>query len=168
MDMEGALAVARLIAELDGVDGRTRLQKLVYLLKSKAHHEFKQHFILHYFGPFSHQLAAQLNFLCAAALVKEQRDDVTGSFSYRVTDEETKEQINSLRHGADEPPAWADFAKQLDGDSTELLEAVATLVYLRNRGLHGATLETEFRRIKPHLKGRFTEAKTFAKQNSLG
>jgi uncharacterized protein YwgA len=165
MDVVEALRVARLILELGGVDGRTRLQKLVHLVQSKRHPDFKQSFILHHYGPFSRELAAQLDYLCAAGIVEETRDDDTAHYTYRIAGSEAKEYIS--RKPPSEPPAWADLAKALDEQSTDFLEAVSTLVYLHNQKLRDQELEKRFLEIKPHLKKKFGKARDYARDESF-
>lgn len=166
MDIEGALTVARLITELGVVDGRKRLQKIVHLLKSKGHPEFKQRFILHYYGPFSRQLAAQIDFVCAAELVGVDRAE-NGGFRYQARGEEGRSQILELTGGGSEPPEWAEFAETLDAEPTDMLEAVSTLVYLHDAGMGGEKLHAEFEKTKPLLQRRYADAHSFAEEHSL-
>jgi uncharacterized protein YwgA len=164
MDIVEALTVARLILELGGVEGRTRLQKLVHLVQAKQGSEFKQGFILHHYGPFSRELAAQLDYLCAAELVAETRDD-TGHYTYQIAGTEAKDYIS--RTPPSQPPAWADLAKALNQESTDFLEAVSTLVYLHNQKLRDQELEKRFLKIKPHLKKKFERARDYARDESF-
>ena len=71
MDTKSLIRVARLIDELDRIEGRTRLQKIVHLLGERFPNEFRQRFKLHYFGPFSRELAGEMDFLISAKLVAE-------------------------------------------------------------------------------------------------
>ncbi len=168
MDIEGALAVARLIAELGAVDGRKRLQKLVHLLGAANHTEFKHRFILHYYGPFSRQLAAQLDFLGAAGLVEEESPaDETATFRYRVAGEDAVERVKDMRCGAEEPPRWAGLAQALNCQNTDFLEAVSTLVYLHSHRATGDDLDSKFEQAKPQLTGLLSAARTFARKESL-
>lgn len=165
MDVVEALTVARLILELGGVEGRTRLQKLVHLIQSKRGPGFKQSFILHHYGPFSRELAAQLDYLCAAGLVAENRDNDTGHYTYQIAGSEAKDYINRMRPS--EPPVWAELAKALNGEGTDFLEAVSTLVYLHNQKLRDQELEKRFLVIKPHLKMKFAQARDYAQEESF-
>ena len=168
MDLEGALAVARLIAELGSVDGRKRIQKIVHLLGEAGHADFKRRFILHFYGPFSRKLAAQLDFLCAAELVREEPPhEGSGAYSYRIADKDALGRLDTPEHGLEGAPPWAALAKRLNEQKTDFLEAVSTLVHLSSRGVSGQSLESEFSRTKPHLKDRFGCAKDFAESNSL-
>lgn len=165
MDIEGALAVAELISVLHGVQGRTRLQKIVHLLRSRGARDFKQNFMLHYYGPFSRRLVAQLDFLCAAKFVDETPDETTKGYMYRVRGDEQNQRISQLRASSAQAPPWAELAKQLDYETTDFLEALSTLVFLGEQGARGQALEDNFSQIKPHLKKHFSAARTYASKN---
>lgn len=164
MDIEGALAVAKLISVLHGVQGRTRLQKIVHLLRSSGARDFKQNFMLHYYGPFSRQLAAQLDFLCAGEFVDEKPGKTNRGYMYRVLEDEQNRGISQLRASSGQAPPWAELAKKLNDENTDFLEALSTLVFLREQGARGQALEDSFSQIKPHLKRHFSRARTYAKK----
>jgi len=167
MSTESAIAVARLIAELKNVEGRKRLQKIVHLLGASRFHAFRHRFILHYFGPFSRELAADLDFLVSAHLVAESPPDCDGG-SYRYSIPRTAaEQVERLYGDEFEPPAWVGFAKELNNANTPQLEAMSTLLFLANRKVAVRDLESEFRRIKPNLANEFLSAKKRASELGL-
>lgn len=166
--LNSALKVARLIAVLGKVEGRTRLQKIVYLMKSKGYKDFSQPFMLHYFGPFSRQLANQLGFLCDAGLVEENEGQGRGPFVYTASSDAIK-LFDGENERSKEQQEWDGFAKSLNSSekSTEFLEALSTVVFLSDRGARGEALRTEFQKVKPHLAGVFEEARTAAMNMSL-
>jgi uncharacterized protein YwgA len=163
--MEGELAVARLILELGKVKGRKRLQKIVHLLQSSGFRTFRQRFVLHYFGPYSRQLAAQLDFLRAAGLVEETETD--GEYSYQPPADRDNAAVRRLLGTPEETPAWGEFAGRLNDAETPFLEAASTLVYLSRAGFRGAALRDEFSRVKPHLKKQLSPAEEFARERAL-
>ena len=168
MEIDSSIAVAAVIKELDIVKGRKRLQKIIHLLKTKGHSEFKQGFILHYFGPFSHRLASQLDFLIGDNLISEDHDPEKG-YVYSIKDSEAEDRLNGLCSDWIDDSDWKDFAIVLNGEHVDFLEAVSTLAYIYNcnNSFQGDDLKNEFVRIKPHLKGRYKEALEFADDNSL-
>lgn len=159
MDTKSLFTIARLVDELDGVDGRTRLQKIVHLLSGRFPNDFRQSFTLHYFGPFSSELANQLDFLSSAKLVDEQppKNGTEGPFRYRIANEEARNRIREA-FGTGRPP-WSDLAKELSREERMTLEALSTLVYL-----HTGTRQPleacrqRFASIKPHLSNEFERA----------
>ncbi len=163
MDIDSTLAVGELVRTLEEVRGRKRLQKIVHLLKSKGFVEFQQGFVLHYFGPFSSRLASQLDLLCAARIVEETKEGDT--YVYRLRPDTGAEDRAGGRTAGLQNPAWVSFAKKLNNKDTPDLEAVSTLVYLRQAGFRGERLKAEFIRVKRHLKDRFSDAKGFASKH---
>lgn len=163
MTLDSALAVARLVSLIGRIEGRKRLQKLVYLLKSSGYKDFDQQFVLHYYGPFSRQLARELDFLHQANLVREippgeDENRSEGTYVYApVLGGDKKPRIVELT-GARRKPPWQEAAKLLADQSTPFLEALSTVVYLRRKGLTGEQLKEGFRRTKPKLGHHFSRA----------
>ena len=62
--------LAKLISSVGKVDSRKRLQKAVYLLQS-AGCPLKCDYILHYYGPYSFDVAALVNCLDGADIIEE-------------------------------------------------------------------------------------------------
>ena len=165
MDLDRGLAVVKLISELGKVEGRKRLQKIVHLLKSKGYKEFNYGFVLHFYGPFSRELANQLDFLCTAGLIEESRLDL--AFNYQTPNEDLKHFLQNLLPKTKNMRSWIDFAKELDKKETPFLEALSTIVYLSKAGFEEGELKSKYDRIKPNLKSQFNEAKDYAQQHSL-
>jgi hypothetical protein len=60
-------------------------------------------------------------------------------------------------------PGWIDFARRLNREDKATLEAVSTLVFLRNRPARkDNSLRQEFGRLKPHLVYKFEIADRLA------
>lgn len=150
MSMDAPIALARLIAELKAVAGRKRLQKIVHLLRASGSPDFRYRFILHYFGPYSRGLASDLDFLCAANIVKEVRFS-DGSYRYSIDGEEGEKRIHDLTGGTAPEMKWASLATKLNNEDMPLLEALSTIRFLVDRGHEGDKLRGEFTTAKPHL-----------------
>ena len=165
MSLESSLAVARLVSSLGRIEGRKRLQKIVHLLKSKGYHEFDQEFVLHYYGPFSRQLAAQIDFLCQIEFINEAKNEAGDAYTYEPVRVEVEgEKLSALDALVDEQeqPAWGSVAESLNEKDTPFVEALSTVVYLHKIGRTGERLQTEFCRIKPKLAPRFQEVENYA------
>lgn len=68
------------------IAGRTRFQKIVFLLKSKEGVHFDYRFIPYYYGPYSAELQLEINLLEAAGLIQVTPQD--GSlYMHRLTQE---------------------------------------------------------------------------------
>ena len=80
--------LAKLIASVGQVDSRKRLQKSVYLLQS-AGCPLKCDYLLHYYGPYSFELAGLIDQLCGAKVIEETSEQLdTGAVRYKsaITD----------------------------------------------------------------------------------
>lgn len=163
MDTKSLFTIARLIDELDGVAGRTRLQKIIHLLGERFPSEFRQSFTLHYFGPFSRELAGEVDFLISAGLVAEDCpvDGTDAPYRYRVASEAANKRIEEA--SGPKKPGWIGLAQRLNREDKPSLEALSTLVFLRNCLRHSPDLlQRQFERIKPHLADRFDTAVALA------
>jgi len=63
--------VLRLLNELDTVEGRTMMQKIIFIIKSKFGQFRDFAFSIHYYGPFSSDLAEELDTLRLKGLIEE-------------------------------------------------------------------------------------------------
>lgn len=162
MGVKSAISVAKLVGKLSEVEGRKRLQKIVHLLGASGAREFRHRFVLHYFGPFSRELAADLDFLQAAELLLEKAppEGTSGAYVYTLpSSEDVEERLRTLSpQPGDSTPAWVDLAAKLNQADTRTLEALSTVVFLGDLGNTGTALEQEFARVKPQLDYEFQPA----------
>jgi uncharacterized protein YwgA len=81
--------VLRLLNELDTVEGRTMMQKIVFIIKAKfdQFHDFP--FSIHYYGPFSRDLTEELDTLRLQGLIEEVPRQLQDFVRYdiKLTDE---------------------------------------------------------------------------------
>ena len=69
---EDTKLILRLLLEVGNpVQGRTMMQKILFILRSKYHKFEDYSFSLHYYGPFSEDLAEQLGWLKHMGFIKE-------------------------------------------------------------------------------------------------
>jgi len=66
-DIEKLLVILK---NLGKIEGRTRFQKLIFLLKHKDGIKFDYNFIPYYYGPYSLELQIEINLLEAADLLQ--------------------------------------------------------------------------------------------------
>lgn len=170
MSVDSAVAVAKLIAELDEVPGRKRLQKIVHLLQASGDIRLNYRFILHFFGPFCRELASDLDFLVDAGVVAvEDPGPQNSAYTYSVPEEEDRTKVagfyESIRRN--DNPKWLKRAKMLNDKDTPFLEGLSTVVFLANHGRVGDTLKSEFEAAKPKLKSNFDDYHGYAKDHGL-
>lgn len=167
MSVESAMLVARLVSELGEVSGRKRLQKIVHLLQSTGAKEFGYRFILHYFGPYSKELANDLDFLSDVKILDE-RPPVGGENSYKyAVCAEVMDEVNRMSDRDEGGEEWKKLALELKVRGVPFLEALSTIVFLSKRGRQGTRLRKEFDRIKPNLSDRYDQAVEFANKRGF-
>jgi uncharacterized protein YwgA len=155
--LERLARLRQLVQEAGGaVDGRKKLQKLVYLCQ-KADGDLGYSFGFHYYGVYSAELAQDVMAATRFGLLTEQAmDGGLGQGSYRVSlgDKQAPELGNA---GKLPDPATA-LVRQLSGESASVLEVLSTIVYLRECGYNGKQLEAKLHALKGHLEGCFGRA----------
>ena len=166
MSVESAMLVARLVSELGGVIGRKRLQKIVHLLQATAAKEFGYRFILHYFGPYSKELANDLDFLSDVKILDEDAPVGEGSYKYAVC-AEVMDEVNRMSDRDEGGEEWKKLALELKKREVPFLEALSTIVFLSKRGRQGTRLRKEFDRIKPNLSACYDPAEEFANRRGF-
>jgi|SRR6266581_4041407 len=90
--------ILALIEELDTVEGRTMMQKIVFILRSEFNKFRGFRFSLHYYGPFSRDLADELDNLRLSGLLEEvpMRWGDTVRYDIRLT-EAGKRKLRRIR-----------------------------------------------------------------------
>lgn len=159
--------VARVIDACDGINGRVKLQKIVYLLGVMGYDLPFKDFTIRQHGPFSRSVAWTLDTLTdAGILVEEARpypstsegEPVIG-YSYSVREECVPLIRNSFDIVAPKgKPAIGEMAGRLKKEHRAVLEVAATRVFLEREGLTGDEFANELKRLKGHLEGSFAEA----------
>lgn len=167
------LKLARVIDACGGVDGRVKMQKIVYLLKAMGYDLPFNDFRIRQLGPFSRAVACATDTLGAAGFVKETEDELgtndvgepVRQYSYRVLDS-VKPLIRkrfSIPTPAGKPPIDTS-ATELRKHERAVLEVAATKLFLqREDKLKGDKLEAELKRLKGHLSSRFDAADALLK-----
>lgn len=118
--------IVQFISLANEVNGRKKLQKMVYIAK-KMNFPFAEKYELHMYGPYSEELTQRVEELCEMGFLAEQRTD-KGSYvrySYQVTEEgagflETAESPHEL---------LSTCIERLNEKSSRFLELVSTLLY---------------------------------------
>jgi hypothetical protein len=150
--MQGMLQLLRLIDSLDKVEGRKKLQKIVYILKARGH-DFPQHFGYLHYGPFSSEVAAEIDSLVSGDLIDERGEGQPYKAYVYTAQDSARALLKELRQSTE--PEWKDFATALNQKNVSDLEAMSTILYLQANGFTGQSLKTRFIELKPTLKGLF-------------
>ena len=164
MEVMELLKVAGLVNIADHIDGRVRLQKIVYLLEQLGYDLPFDDFLIRQHGPYSRALASSVDTLCEAGILNEAVEKVRGSemYVYSVTDA-SKGWVDDISVAEASGRSISDDITALLERTRSVLEVAATRVYLqREDELSGDELEKELALLKGHLKTSFAEAKEFA------
>ena len=138
--------LARVIDACGGVDGRVKMQKIVYLLWAMDYDLPFDDFVIRQHGPFSRAVAWATDALTGAEIVAETHESFGNStdgepirqYSYRLREEIAPLIRDSFEVAAPpDKPKLDDIAPRLKGHDRAVLEVAATRVYLSREGLTG-------------------------------
>ncbi len=149
--------LAKLIAAAGGVDSRKRLQKTVYLLQL-AGCPLECDYLLHYYGPYSFELAGLVDQLHGAAIIDETREPLSsGALRYRsAVTERGKAALETFENtakghqllGQIEP--FLDKFKELGAKDLWTLELAATVAFYHAGNWREAKEKTAgFKKVAP-------------------
>lgn len=114
------------IATANGITGRKKLQKMIFILK-KMGVPFQEKYEFHIYGPYSEELTARIEELCDMGFLSEELED-KGSYvryKYNVT-QEGKDFRGTLKESVIDNPQ---IAAKLNEKSSRFLELTSTLLY---------------------------------------
>lgn len=115
-----------LIQATQGVEGRKKLQKMIYIAK-KCGLPFQEKYELHMYGPYSEELTCRIEELCELGFLQEINEKRSNYqiFSYQTT-EEGIQFAQKLNQQEIQDFKWGSLLKER---SSRFLELVATLLY---------------------------------------
>lgn len=164
-DFDG-MKLARVIDACGGIDGRVKLQKVVYLLRVIGFDLPFDDFVIRQHGPFSRAVACSTDTLKSAGFVVEKVEGLpiinnsgeqAQQYSYRVS--ESVQALVRKHFDVTAPPPKPkidEAAAALRSNERAVLEVAATKLFLeREEGLSGEELDTELRQLKGHLAAHF-------------
>lgn len=131
---ENYLKLAEVVEHLGEVRGRTRLQKMIFIAQSLGH-PFDEAYQFHLYGPYSPELAAELEAMKGFRLLQETPYMSQGYTEYRYTVVPTE--VNALRRNNCHlilPEETRRLLTHLNQESTENLELLASLLYFQRCG----------------------------------
>lgn len=153
--MQGLLQILRLVDALGRVEGRKKLQKIVHILQAKGH-DFPQKFGYLHYGPFSSEVAAEVDALVSGELVHQEGSGQPYEAYVYTPGESAKKLLNELQQT--EAPDWMNLARDLNQKNVSELEAISTILYLQANGFVGEKLRIRFAELKPALRSLYEAA----------
>ncbi len=142
--------LAELISMAGCIEGRKKLQKIVFILKNKGA-PFQEKFTYHYFGPYSSELQLEIDEMTERGLIHESQSGL--GYQYAVGPE-VKIEGNTLQK-------YSDLVSRLNALPSTILELLATFYYLHTRGYSHQDMLAKTIQLKPHLKTQSTEAQKY-------
>lgn len=121
------------------------MQKTVHILKELGA-PFQERFEYSFYGMYSSQLKGELDALEKEDLVKE-----TESFKTFIIESQPRAGSLLAEVGFAEPPAWIAVAKQLNELSSQVLEGISTILFLRHTESDPVVIRQRLLILKPHL-----------------
>ena len=133
------------------ITGRTRLQKIAYLLEVVGFGD-GFHFSYKHYGPFSEGVAASTmkGVLLRRIAEVERQADWGGVYSIYSVDAQQDDRV---------PPGRRELVRRAKESDAVVLELAATAVFLSREGYDDPWSETERRKPEKSQSGRLTQAK---------
>jgi len=157
MEVLEAYRFLKPICELTTVCGRTKVQKIFYLLQAAGYPAGIDYF-LHYYGPYSETLSSYLAWAGQQDLVEETCVTLSAEAvrcDYSATPEATQ-LVDSLQKVVESAEVetvsrYCEFARQLNKESSTVLELAATIAYfVRDRGCQLSEACAKTKTFKPN------------------
>lgn len=144
--------VAALVRDAGGqVVGRTKLQKVAYLLEASGLGDGFR-FDYHHYGPYSEELASAANMADALGLIKEKPRKAAWGGAYSIYTAE-------VESAATEVSPRGRLARVAAEANATVLELAATAAYLADKGEAEPWMETAARKPDKAADDRLEEAK---------
>lgn len=144
------------------VQGRKKLQKMIYLLKtSGSNFPFKYEY--HFYGPYSAQLQSEINYLAYNGFLEEKKENDT--YVYAITEQGQKfrdKLIDCLNYTAE---INGQLTELLATQNSQFLEMVSTYAFLIESGYKKDEARAKCVELKPHLQKYIDSAMDFYHTN---
>jgi len=164
--MKSIFEVASLICILGKVDGRKRLQKIVYLLQQKGF-PFAEDFEYGQFGPYSRELSSEIGVLVENDLIYEETEATMLGDRFKY--EPTAALHESLEINSDNVKLHAgekemEIITIINKEATNVLEVASSMLFLLKSGHTGERLARKLQEWKPNLQAFVPEARELLSQ----
>lgn len=122
--------LAKVFSCCNSFDSRKKVQKIIYILKEMGY-PFNEKFDFHFYGPYSQELALEIETLSYMGILKETKEENQGwnQYSYQITDNGKKwaekcqdNELNNIE----------DIVRTLNNKTARELELIATILYFKN------------------------------------
>jgi uncharacterized protein YwgA len=140
----------RFFQTIGKIDGRIKLQKVIYILQEKGC-DFDLYFKYALYGPYSADLQLEIDFLKKIKFLKEEKSD-GNNYKYVLNDK-----FHSDLPKLDEK--YLDLISLLLSKESQLLEVTSTIYYLKNQRYDSdISIKEKIEILKPNLAGKIPNA----------
>lgn len=126
--LEEHAKIVQFIGAADGITGRKKLQKMIYIAK-KLQFPYKEKYEFHVYGPYSVELTTRVEELCNMGFLNEERQDKGSYVQYKYQMTDAGEHFTQMAQVEEASPALITCIQQMKGRSSRFLELVSTLLY---------------------------------------
>ncbi|SHF52079.1 hypothetical protein SAMN02746089_02079 [Caldanaerobius fijiensis DSM 17918] len=137
--------IIELLSIAGEIDGRKKLQKIVYILKSLGAN-FMEDFYFHYYGPYSDTLTVELEELKLMNIIEEKKDDggLFPKYTYRlkIKNDVIKDNLKD----------YSNLINILNEQNARFLELVATIIYFKQEGYSRNEINNKVKIVKSERK----------------
>ena len=126
--LEEHAKIIQFIGAADGITGRKKLQKMLYIAK-KLQFPYKEKYEFHIYGPYSDELTLRVEELCNMGFLYEERQDKGSYVQYKYQMTDAGEHFTQMAQVQEISPALIACIKQMKEKSSRFLELVSTLLY---------------------------------------
>jgi len=156
--------ICTLVKKMEGIRGRKKFQKIVYLAKESGI-SFNEDFEWNNFGPFSRELASEIDSAKEMNLLSESKSQ--GEYEYELT-EKGEELIQ--RDEAFNPTQLENLGRLIseikDLDSQEL-EKISSIKYLKNQGYKENYMKNFLKSTKDYTEDQINEGEYLLRDISI-
>lgn len=124
--LENHAKLMKVIASSDGIVGRKKLQKIVFIMK-KLGYRFEEKFTFHFYGPYSEELSLRVEELTNLGFISETKEQKSNYYQYRYEITERGKQF--LEQAPTDLTIDDELTAMLKNQSSRFLELVSTMLY---------------------------------------
>ena len=124
--LENHAKLVKVIASTDGIIGRKKLQKIIFIMK-KLGYRFEEKFTFHFYGPYSEELSLRMEELTNLGFISEMKEQKSNYYQYRY--EVTDRGRQFLGQAPTKLTVDDELTALLKNQSSRFLELVSTILY---------------------------------------
>ncbi|WP_091484604.1 YwgA family protein [Gracilibacillus orientalis] len=125
--------LVKVIAASEGIVGRKKLQKIIYIMK-KFGLPFEEKYTFYFYGPYSEELSLRIEEITNLGFVSEVKENKSNYYQYRY--QVTEQGEDFLKHSHTELPLMESIVHEMKEQSSRFLELVATMLYFDHLPKH--------------------------------